>query len=359
VKAQTHKQTLIYVAASLALALALAPACSSGPASAPAPAAPPAPPPAAELARSGLAVVAEADVTLHGSPGGGDLAVHVTYPQGGEPVPVVVFSHGAGGSGGSYRPLLRFWATRGYAILAPSHGDSAGARRRDRTLEARESAADAPADPKAWTARVKEATLTVASLPEIEASVPALRGRLDGRRLGVGGHSVGAFTAQLLAGATVNVPRSEKGKSYADPQPRAFLLLSPQGRGQQGLTEASWRSLERPLMVVTGTRDRGPKGQAPSWRLDPFRLSPPGDKFAVLLDGASHLSFTGRAAEPGATTRKGAASADEEVAIFRALKIATLAFWDAFLREDAAAKAFLESDVLATETGGKAKIERR
>jgi dienelactone hydrolase len=356
-----HKSTLICVAAGLAVATVAGPGCSSGPAPAPASATAPSPPPAAELARSGLAVVAEADVTLRESPGAAALVVHVTYPEGRDPSPVVVFSHGAGGSGSGYRPLFRFWATRGYTVLAPAHADAAGARGRDHTLDAREPAADAVADAKTWAARVHDASLVIGGLSDIETAVEALRGRLDGRRLGVGGHSLGAFTAQLLAGAAGGGGRGAKGKTFSDPRPRAFLLLSPQGRGQQGLTAESWESVSRPLMVVTGSRDRGPHGQSPSWRLDPFRLSPPGDKYAVVIEGASHLSSTGRAAEPGASPvrRKGAATADEEVAIFRDLKVATLAFWDAFLRGDASAKAFLESDSLSKETDGKAKIERR
>jgi predicted dienelactone hydrolase len=355
-----HKSTLICSAALLALAFLAGPGCSSGPAPAPAEAVSTAPPAAAELARSGLAVVAETEVTL-GESTGTAVAVHVTYPQGQDPSPVVVFSHGAGGSGPGYQPLFRFWATHGYTVLAPAHADSAGMRGRDHTLDAREPSADASTNPKTWEARVRDLTTVIAGAAEIEASVAALRGRLDVRRLGVGGHSLGAFTAQLLAGAAVNVPHGKKGKTFADPRPSAFLLLSPQGRGPQGLTAQSWESVSRPLMVITGSRDRGPRGQPPTWRLDPFRLSPPGDKYAVVIEGASHLSFTGRAAEPGASParRKGAASADEEVAIFRDLKVASLAFWDAFLRDDSAAKAFLESDALAKETGGKAKIERR
>jgi predicted dienelactone hydrolase len=181
--------------------------------------------------------------------------------------------------------------------------------------------------------------------------------------VGVGGHSYGAFSAQLLAGATVDLPKGARAKSFADPIPKAFLLLSPQGKGQQGLTEKSWVSVERPLMVVTGTLDKGVKGQDPSWRLDPYQLSPPGGKYAVFIEGASHLSLTGLTAEPGAAIPrakgKASASVEEEVAIFKDVRIASLAFWEAYLKDDANAKAFLASDALITESGGKAQLLRR
>ncbi len=345
------------------LSLCLAAACASKPAAAPAPPAPAAPP-AKELARSGLAVVAEADVTVRDPSRNRDIPIHVTYPIGNGPFPVIVFSHGAGGTGESYRPLSRFWATRGYVVIAPTHTDSASGKVDARSLDVlRETAADALADPKAWEGRVTDLTYTIFSLEEIGTKVAPLTGKLDGRHLGVAGHSLGAFTAQLLAGATVTVGKGAKPRSFADPAPKAFLLLSPQGKGQQGLTATSWAEVTRPLMVMTGSRDKGVGGQEPSWRLDPYLLSPPGDKYAVLFEGASHLSFTGRAAEPGAALPRGkgkdAVSADQEIAIFTEVKIASLAFWDAYLKGDATSKAFLESDALSKETSGKAKLERR
>ena len=116
-------------------------------------------------------------------------------------------------------------------------------------------------------------------------------------------------------------------------------------------------------MVVTGTRDPGVKNQDPSWRLDAYQLSPPGGKYALFIEGASHLSFTGLAAEPGATLPRVAGkkplSADEEVAVFKDLKIATLAFWEAYLKADANSKAFLQSDALMTESGNRAQLLRR
>ena len=61
---------------------------------------------------------------------------------------------------------------------------------------------------------------------------------------------------------------------------------------------------------------------------------------ACWLEGASHRSFSGRAAEPGAALPrekgKGAVSAEGEVALFQQVRIASLAFWDAFLRGDSA-----------------------
>ena len=309
-------------------------------------------------------MVKEADVTLHDSSRKREIPVHVTYPEGDGRFAVIVFSHGAGGSARTYEALLRFWASHAMVVLSPSHGDAAGGTARDPASDsARERAGDAATDVRGWENRVRDLSFVAAATAAVEAAVPALQGRLDESRIGVAGQSYGAFAAMLIAGATVDVSKKEKGRSFADPIPKAFLLLSPPGRGQQGLTESSWAAVDRPLMVVTGTRDPGVKNQDASWRLDAYQLSPPGGKFAVFIEGASHLSLTGLSAEPGGpspkTAGKKANSTDQEIAIFKDVKIATLAFWEAYLKQDAAAMAFLQSDALQTDSGNRAQLLRR
>lgn len=340
-------------------------ACASQPAAPEAPPAPPAPATASELAESGLAVVEEADLVLRDTTRGKDLRVHVSYPKGSGPVPVIVFSHGAGGSGKTYFPIARFWATHGYAVLLPTHGDSLALRGAEPTLAAlRETLSGVATDAKAWENRVRDVVLVLDSRDLIGERVVALQGRLDFSRLGVGGHSYGAFTAQLLAGATIDVPKGPRAKSFADARPKAFLLLSAQGKGPQGFTEKSWQALDRPLMAMTGSRDLGLGGQSPRWRLDPYRYAPSPDKFSVFIQGASHMSFTGRLAEPGAAPLSVSGSGrlahpDDEVAIFKQVKIASLAFWDAYLKADAPAKLFLQSDALASESAVKLWFDRK
>ena len=357
-EARLRLQPLVFVVAVLT-------GCASQPATPEAPPpAPAAPATAAELAGSGLAVVEDADFVLRDPSRGKDLRVHVSYPKGSGPVPVIVFSHGAGGSGKTYFPLARFWATHGYAVVLPTHADSLSLRGEEPALAAlRGTLAGMATDAKAWENRVRDIDLVLDSRDVIGERVVALQGRLDFSRLGVGGHSYGAFTAQLLAGATVDIPKGQKGKSFADARPKAFLLLSAQGKGQ-GLTEKSWQALDRPLMAMTGSRDFGRAGQSPQWRLEPYRSAPPPDKFSVFIQGAGHMSFTGRLAEPGAAPLAASGSGrlahpDDEVAIFKQVKIASLAFWDAYLKGDAPAKLFLQSDTLAAESPVKVKLERK
>jgi dienelactone hydrolase len=338
-------------------------ACAPKPAPAPVPAPPPPSAPAAELARDGTATVLDADIVLTDSSRNRDLPVRVVYPQGPGPFPVIVFSHGGGGASRTFDGLARFWASHWFAVLLPSHADAAAAGAPDpATQSAREPAADASADAKVWESRVRDLQFVAAATLAIEGKVPGLR--LDESRVGVGGQSLGAFSAMLLAGTTVEV--SKKARGFSDSIPKAFLLISPPGKGQQGLTDKSWSAVTRPVMVVTGTRDPGSKNQDPSWRLDAYQLSPPGGKYAVFIEGGSHASFIGLGAEVGSSGGAAAAagapavpSAQDEAAIFQAVRAATAAFWQVYLKSDAAAAAFLRSDALMTESGNRAQLLRR
>src|SRR6266436_7475404 len=69
------------------------------------------------------------DQTIHDAKRNKDLPVRFLIPKSGGPFPVIVFSHGAGGSGQNYFPLTGFWATHGYVVIQPTHNDSIALRK--------------------------------------------------------------------------------------------------------------------------------------------------------------------------------------------------------------------------------------
>lgn len=303
------------------------------------------------------------ELVLHDQKRSKDLSLKISYPKTGASFPVIIFSHGAGGSGTNYFPLTRFWATHGYVVIQPTHDDSIKLRR-ERGEATYGTLREILTDSKGWAERARDITLVIDSLGEIERRAPQLKGKWDAKRIGVGGHSLGAYTSQLIAGATI-YPQGQ-AQQFRDERPLAFLLLSPQGKDQQGLTARSWEKMTRPMMTMTGSLDRGAQGQAPEWRKDPFTYSPAGDKYFVFIEGASHLSFTGRTASDGAggglllqRARRGGAQAADEKVIFDYVKMASLAFWDAYLKSDAKAKAYLKSNALESYSSQQVKLARK
>lgn len=278
------------------------------------------------------------EIILHDAKRKKDLPARVTYPNATGPFPVVVFSHGAYGSKDAYRPLAEFWASHGYVVLQPTHADSIalGNRLGDKSVF------------QTWQTRPADISFLLDSLGEIESKNPVLKGKLDVKRIGVGGHSFGANTAQLIGGAKAVVAGREK--SFADPRVRAVMLLSGQGPGEM-LTEKSWTQFTRPLFVMTGSKD-GPTrtGQPAEWRKKPYELSPPGDKYLVWVEGLDHGygGITGVRFNP-----KNKDNPDH----VRWTQIVTLAFWDAYLKENPTARDFLRSDKLTTDTKGAASVQ--
>ena len=118
--------------------------------------------------------------------------------------------------------------------------------------------------------------------------------------------------------------------------------------GHMGLARESWKDIRIPLMSITGSRDYGARGQSPEWRKTPFYESPPGDKYLLFIEGASHMSFTGRLASEDlpALLRPARVDIAAEAVFLDRVKSASLAFFDAYLKDSPAARKYLLSTAL-------------
>lgn len=274
------------------------------------------------------------------------LALTVRYPsQLDGPVPVIVFSHGLGGSRSGYAFLGDTWAAHGYVSIHLTHPGS------DTSLiTSGKSAAgimqdirSATKDPKILLGRPHQISTVIDGLPDIERQIPALAGRLDGKRIAVAGHSYGAYTTMMVAGAKLDLP-AKPDTTAADPRPLCFLAFSPMGPGP-GFDEHAWEGITRPLLMMTGSLDDQPKFLVDPgavrdgrWRASCFPLLAPGDKWLVWIEGARHSTFSA-----GAGNRlSGEAVPDPRH--FAWIQTMSLAYFDAHLRADPAASRWLSQD---------------
>lgn len=343
------------------------------------------------------------DASLHDGHRNKDLPISIDYPIYGGPYPVIIFSHGYGGSRAAYEPLASFWTTAGYVVIRPSHADAnalrevfanaridaasippGGARGGRRGGERAAAVAEAVGQSiediwekereAQWRNRAEDISLVIDSLGELETRFPELRGKMDHTKIGVGGHSYGAFTTMLAAGAKTF---SNPPVSLGDPRVKAALAMSPQGiSANRGLTAESWREVRIPILYMTGSQDNGVgKGENPDWRRTAYESSPAGDKYFVEIEGANHLSFTGRLGtfERGASMGNGrdpmgrnniadtSQARRPEVGFgggrgtLRVIRDVSLSFWDAYLKGDAKGKEFLQTK-LASDV---VKVERK
>lgn len=301
------------------------------------------------LSTSALAAVKSEDLTLRDEKRGRDIECRVHFPSVGEKLPLVIFSHGFGADRTAFAEISRHVAEQGYVIVHPSHADgfgrSGGKQAGVGAIRSGGGLAGLLNDPDKIEGRVADVVAIMDSVEQLTTKVPSLKGRLDLARIGVGGHSYGAYTSMLVGGVTADIGGA-KARSFADGRVRCILPISAQGTGQQGLTKSSWVNLKLPMMTITGSRDRGAGGQGPDWKKEPFIHSPPGEKHLIFIEGANHVSFGGGL---------GGRSSD----ITEVVKATTLAFWNAYLKGDEKAAAALKSGEVVRAFSGKAKIESK
>lgn len=279
-------------------------------------------------------------------PGGedGDLSLVCRWPRGRLPKALVVFCHGLGAGGSDYTVLSGHWAAHGYLVVHPTFPDSLAAvalAEPSLGLDPVRDVSRWPTMPAArarfyamlhapgsWLGRVAIVERAMAAREAIlAATCGAVAGSLP---CAIAGHSFGAYTAQLLAGAEIDLPEKPASR-FRDDRFAAAILLSAQGRDQQGLRERSWDGMTGPVLTVTGTLDQGAKGQDWRWKTEPHEFAPPGAKYLAVLEGADH--YLGGLSAIDAS----GGNPEHRDAVLRL----TTAFLDAHLAGDEAARSWL------------------
>jgi len=315
--------------------------------------------------------VASEDLVLRDERRQKDLEITVRYPavdaNAADRFPLVIFSHGAGGSRAAFPDLTAHWASHGYIVVLPTHSDSIELRRRkgeDLSPLARDLNSLVrdvrPLD------RLADVVCLLDSVGTLEARIPGLRGkegsgRVDRERIGMAGHSAGALTTQMAAGVKVRgvTPGAMfEARSVGDPRIDAAILISGQGTTNRLFTDQSWNELPTPLLVITGSKDYAAiSNETPASRREPFEKAKPGDKYLVFIEGATHSSYQGRG--PAARLDREQPSDAELNMITSVTSSATLAFLDMCLKDDKGARAYLGSEALVAFSGRKATLERK
>lgn len=261
-----------------------------------------------------------------------EIPLRVYLPAGEAAAPVVLFSHGLGGARTMCAYLGEHWAERGYVAVFLQHPGSDDSVWRDVPLGRRMAAMRSAAGAENFSLRVADVPAVLDQLTRwnAEAGHP-LVGRLDMDRVGMSGHSFGAVTTQAVSGqAFLGQQR------FTDPRIKAAIAFSP-STPRQDRADAAFGGVTIPWLLMTGTRDAALiGGQTVESRLAVYPALRAGSKYELVLDGAEHSAFTDRAL-PG---ERGERNPNHH----RAILALSTAFWDAYLRGDAAAREWLDGD---------------
>lgn len=281
--------------------------------------------------------------------------------------PLVIFSHGAGGSRDAFADLSAAWAAQGYIVVHCTHDDSLQLRRqKDENLER------ILTDPKSLKSDVKpkermaDVTLIIDEVATIQKSLDGnsktAGAKIDASRIAIAGHSAGALTTQMAIGVKVRGGRAGVGAltpaNVGDARIACGIVISGQGLTNRMMTKESWSELEKPMLVITGSKDVARiSDETPESRRHPYEYAKPGDKYLLFMEGATHSSYQGRVKlralegdNPDDATLK---------MITRATGSTTQAFLDAYVKKNDAAKSYLVSASIPKVTEGKATLEHK
>jgi len=264
----------------------------------------------------------------------------IYVPRGGQgPWPVIIFSHGLGGSRDGYEYLGRHWASHGYVSVHVQHigSDTAVWKGKKEPLAAMRRAVTDLANA---VQRPRDVAFAIDRLTEMNAAEGPLKGRLDLERVGMAGHSFGAWTTLAVAGQSAGV----LGPRLQDKRVTAAIAMSapPAGPWQRN---RAYRHIRIPVLHMTGTLDSSIiRETKPEERRVAFDHTDGADQYLVTFEGGDHMVFSGRRWRP--------APNEKDARFHDLIRQATTAFWDAYLKGDASARRWL------AEGGFKAVLGR-
>ena len=261
------------------------------------------------------------------------VPVKVYQTEGETPKPIVLFSHGLGGSREGNPYLGNHWARSGYIAVFLQHLGTDRSVWENEKPRNRLSALKAATGAKGALDRFQDVPFVIDQLEAWNADEEhPLHGKLDLEHIGLAGHSYGAVTTLAMT------DRSYPGhRTLHEKRLDAFLPMSPQP-GKLGSPKDHFGNVSVPVLCMTGTEDGSPidPDMHPSMRRKVYEAFPPGDKFQLVFEGAHHFAF----GEGGDGFKLRQRNPNHHPAI---LAISTK-FWDAYLKGDEAAKAWLQSD---------------
>lgn len=250
------------------------------------------------------------------------VSFRMFYPVAPErPCPVVLFSHGLGGSADHCSYLGIRWARAGCVSFHLQHGGC------DETVwkgkvRAYKELRDAYS--RHWSAReqANDLRFVLDSLEVLVEKQATWNNLVDINHVGVAGYNLGSLAALLLAG---QIP-PDKGPSLHDARIKAVVALgTPVHQTYHGF-QAAYSQIDVPCLFINGTEDDSRIGSTKAaQRRIPFDSIGRNEQFLIHLYGADHMSYSGHFLR-----RRAVGDAPYQSEILRL----TTTFWQAYLHGD-------------------------
>ena len=264
--------------------------------------------------------------------------IYTPEPLPGDPAtyPVILWSHGLGGTRDGAGFISRYVAGHGYIIVHIQHVGTDSVLWDGKPGHPWTHIRAAKIPRKTVLNRYRDVPFAVAQLRAMATSGTLAHADMD--TLGMSGHSFGALTTQIMAGQ-----RIARGSRHYDlhlPDFRAGILYSPvPGRKDPADPAFVYGGIRIPLLHLTGTDDESPiENFGYDRRLNVARHTGRDDQIVVIIKDADHMVFNG---SRGGLEDNPARDQQEEI-----IKILSLAWWDSYLKGDMAARDWLQGEGL-------------
>lgn len=275
-----------------------------------------------------------------------DVPVKIYYPKANGPFPVIMFSHGLGGTRETYQYLGEYWAQHGFIVVHMQHIGSDDATWRGGGGMAGLRAAITP---KNALDRPHDVSFCIDQITKLNTDPTwSLHGKLDLSHIGMAGHSFGANTTLMVSG--MKMPLATQ--NVADPRIKCAIPMSAPAPMLKNY-DTIYGSIKIPTFHMTGTEDTSPVDRANTTPLDrriPYDHITGADSYLNTFTGGDHMVFSGRPRNTAPV-----ATDDRNHAL---IQQSSLAFWNAYLKGDAKALAWLRTD-FSKELGANGVFEQK
>lgn len=255
-------------------------------------------------------------------------------------LPTILWSHGFGGSRDGASFISRYLASYGYNLVHITHAGTDSSLWEGKPGHPWDILRKAEVSRETTLNRFYDVPFVLDQLPGWAAENPEVGAHMDLSRFGMSGHSFGSMTTQVMAGQmfpdasgaliSLREPRISCGILYS-PVPIAHLTDKAE--------DEIYGPIDIPLLHMTGTQDSSPLHDfGYEERLAVHAHSGADEKYLQVLEGGDHMVYNGTRGKLGASDLRDQHEAE--------IKMAALAFWDAQLKGEARARAWIEENLV-------------
>ena len=272
------------------------------------------------------------DITIEDPARQRDIPLRIYLPTHKQEAPLVIFSHGLGGSRNGSQYLGKHWAAHGYAVVYLQHHGSDETVWKDVPRRERLKALKAATTLQNNLDRYQDVRVVLDQFAKWNTDAKQrFHQRFDLKRIGMSGHSFGAVTTQGVSGQSWRL----MGQRFTDPRIKAAVMFSPSVQGRTNPRQ-SFGQVSIPWLLLTGTKDTSPiNNTTVENRRQVYQGLPDSiDKYELVLFDAQHSAFSDGRQRLGVPKRN-----PKHHPLILAV---TTAFWDTYLKQNQDARKWLQ-----------------